>query len=66
MNSGNDRTEKRSTRKGDREIISVSLPIVLYEKMEEVCEHYNMNRSAMVSSAISDYLKSLGLRVGEY
>lgn len=53
------------TRKGDREIISVSLPISLYDAMEEVCIHYNMNRSAMVSRAVADYLKSLGVRVGE-
>ena len=53
------------TRKGDREIISVSLPLHVYDAMEEVCDHYNMNRSAMVSSAISDYLKKLGIKVGE-
>lgn len=53
------------TRKGDREIISVSLPIRLYDIMCEVCDHYNMNRSAMISTAISDYLKKLGMRVGE-
>lgn len=53
------------TRKGDREIISVSLPIALYDAMEELCDHYNMNRSAMIASAISDYLRSVGVRVGE-
>lgn len=53
------------TRKGEREIISVSLPLQVYDAMEEVCDHYNMNRSAMVSSAISDYLKKLGIKVGE-
>lgn len=53
------------TRKGDREIISVSLPLEVYDKMQEVCDHYNMNRSSMVASAIADYLRSLGLRVGE-
>lgn len=53
------------TRKGDREIISISLPVSLYEKMQEVCDHYNMNRSALIASAISDYLRELGLRVGE-
>lgn len=57
--------DNSSTRKGDREIISVSLPVSLYEKMEEVCDHYHMNRSAMVSSAIRDYLGSLGVVVGE-
>ena len=53
------------TRKGDREIISVSLPIALFDAMEELCDHYNMNRSAMIASAIADYLRSLGVRVGE-
>ena len=60
MQDGNSKT-----RKGDREIVSVSLPIEVFDKMEEVCTHYNMNRSAMVSSAIADYLRSLGIRVGE-
>ena len=53
------------TRKGDREIISVSLPIPVFDAMEEVCDHYNMNRSAMVASAIADYLQKLGIKVGE-
>ena len=53
------------TRKGDREIISVSLPLPLYDAMQEVCEHYNMNRSSMIASAIADYLRSLGIKVGE-
>lgn len=63
MQSGTEQVSK--TRKGDREIISVSLPIAVYEKMADVCEHYNMNRSAMVASAIVDYLHSLGAKVGE-
>lgn len=53
------------TRKGDREIISVSLPLEVYDKMQEVCDYYNMNRSSMVASAIAEYLRSLGVRVGE-
>ena len=53
------------TRKGDREIISVSLPLDLYDRMQAVCEHYNMNRSSMIASAIADYLRSLGVRIGE-
>jgi len=53
------------TRKGDREIISVSLPLEVFDKMEELCDHFNMNRSAMVAKAITDYLKDLGLKVGE-
>ena len=53
------------TRKGDREIISVSLPLEVYDAMEELCDHYNMNRSAMIASAIADYLREMGIRVGE-
>ena len=53
------------TRKGDREIISVSIPIALYDAMEEICDHFNMNRSAMIANAISDYLQKIGKRVGE-
>ena len=52
-------------RKGDREIISISLPIPLYDAMQEVCDHYTMNRSSMIASAIADYLRSLGVKVGE-
>lgn len=53
------------TRKGDREIISVSLPLPVYDAMQEVCDHYNMNRSSMIASAIAEYLRKLGIRVGE-
>lgn len=53
------------TRKGDREIISVSLPLEVYDKMQELCEHFNINRSSMVASAIANYLKDFGIRVGE-
>ena len=48
-----------------REIISVSLPVQIYDLLEEVCDHYHMNRSALVAGAIADYLRSLGLKVGE-
>ena len=53
------------TRKGDREIISVSLPIAVYDAMQELCDHYNMNRSSLVASAIANYLEKFGIRVGE-
>lgn len=53
------------TRKGDREIISVSLPLPVYDAMQEICEHFNMNRSSMITRAISKYLQSLGYEVGE-
>ena len=53
------------TRKGDREIISISLPLPVYDAMQELCEHYNINRSSMIASAIADYLRKLGIKVGE-
>lgn len=53
------------TRKGDREIISVSLPISLYDAMQELCERKDLNRSAMITRAITAYLKRLGVKVGE-
>ena len=53
------------TRKGEREIISVSLPLPVYDAMQELCDHYNMNRSSLVSSAIADYLREFGIKVGE-
>ena len=54
------------TRKGDREIISVSLPLAVYDALQEVCDHYNINRSSMVASAIVDYIRiAFGVKVGE-
>lgn len=53
------------TRKGDREIISVSIPVVLYDAMQELCEKKDLNRSAMITSAITNYLRNLGIKVGE-
>ncbi len=53
------------TRKGDREIISVSLPLAVYDAMQELIERYDMNRSALITSAIVDYIRSFGIRVGE-
>ena len=53
------------TRKGDRQIVSVSLPLPVYDALQELSERYSMNRSALIAKAISDYLKDLGLKVGE-
>lgn len=51
--------------KGNRVIISVSLPFALNEKLEELIDHYGLNRSAVIASAIRDYLSEFGLKVGE-
>ena len=53
------------TRKGDREIISVSLPLPVYDAMQEVCDRFKMNRSRMIAAAIADYLRRRGIKVGE-
>lgn len=53
------------TRKGERQIVSVSLPLPVYDALQEVADYYSMNRSALIAKAISDYLKDLGLKVGE-
>lgn len=53
------------TRKGEREILSVSIPVPVYDALVSLCEEHNMNRSAIVASAIADYLRSLGIRIGE-
>ena len=59
-------TGMSKTRKGDREIISVSLPLAVYDALQEVCDHYNINRSSMVASAIVDYIRiAFGVKVGE-
>ena len=53
------------TRKGEREIISVSLPLPVYDALCELCDHYNMNRSSLVATAIANYLREFGIKVGE-
>ena len=58
-------TDGSKTRKGDRQIVSVSLPLPVYDKLQELADHYSVNRSALIAKAISEYLTSLGLKVGE-
>lgn len=48
------------TRKGDREIISVSIPVSVYEQMQRLCDHYDLNRSSMITRAIVDYMLKFG------
>lgn len=45
-----------TTRRADREIISISLPVSLYERFKLLCERESLNRSAVISAAIRDYL----------
>ncbi len=54
----------RANKEG-RQIVSVSLPLPVYDALQELADHYSMNRSALIAKAITDYLKDLGLKVGE-
>lgn len=54
METGNRNTT--TTRRADREIISISLPVSLYERFKLLCERESLNRSAVISAAIRDYL----------
>ena len=56
-----DGQQTSKTRKGDREIISVSLPLPLYSDLIDVCARYSLNRSALISQAIADRLRNLTL-----
>lgn len=53
------------SRKGERQIVSVSLPLPVYDALEEVADHYSMNRSALIAKAITNYLETMGLKVGD-
>lgn len=53
METGNRNT---TTRRAAREIISISLPVSLYERFKFLCERESLNRSAVISAAIRDYL----------
>lgn len=46
-----------------RQVISVSLPALLYDKLNEVVDHYNINRSEFIARAIRDRLAELGVTV---
>ena len=47
-----------TTRRGVREIISISLPVSLYENLSYICKTQNLNRSAVITSAIEEYLRT--------
>ena len=53
------------TRKGQRQIVSVSLPLPVYDALKELEERISINRSAIIAKAILEYLKDIGLKVGE-
>lgn len=47
-----------TTRRGDREIISISLPVSVYENLTFICKNLNLNRSALISVAIEEYFRN--------
>lgn len=46
-----------------RQVISVSLPAPLFDKLNKVVDHYNINRSEFIARAIRDRLAELGVTV---
>lgn len=44
------------TRKGDRQIVSVSLPLPVYEALVRLANQYSINRSALIAKAVADYI----------
>lgn len=58
-------TDGTKTRKGQRQIVSVSLPLSVYDALRDLEERISINRSAIIAKAISEYLKDIGLKVGE-
>lgn len=56
---------RKGSRKGNREVISVALPIHIYDALQKACEEHDLNRSSLISSAIANHLAKLGIKVGE-
>ena len=54
-----------TTRRGEREIISVSLPVETFEALCFVCDRFHCNRSAVIASAIGMYIESLHGQIRE-
>ena len=48
-----------------RQVVSVSLPAALYDALNEVVDHYNINRSEFIARAIRDRLAELGVTVDD-
>lgn len=51
--------------KGDREIISVSLPLRYGELLEKYCELRNVSRSEAIHTALSVMFNTIGMEVRE-
>lgn len=53
-----------NSRKGDRQIVSVAIPVTVYETLTLVVEHFNISRSELITRAIRAYLHDLGAVIG--
>lgn len=56
---------KNKTRKGQRQIVSVSLTLPVSEALERMELQFKINRSGFINDAIAEKLNSLGVKVGE-
>ena len=56
---------KNKTRKGQRQIVSVSLTLPVFEALEKLELQFNFNRSGFINDAIAEKLNNLGVKVGE-
>ena len=56
---------KNKTRKGQRQIVSVSLTLPVSEALEKLELEFNINRSGFINDAIAEKLNNLGVKVGE-
>lgn len=56
---------KNKTRKGQRQIVSVSLTLPVSEALERLELQFNINRSGFINDAIAEKLNNLGVKVGE-
>lgn len=56
---------KNKTRKGQRQIVSVSLTLPVSEALEKLELQFNINRSGFINDAIAEKLNNLGVKVGE-
>lgn len=56
---------KNKTRKGQRQIVSVSLTLPVSEALEKLELRFNINRSGFINDAVAEKLNNLGVKVGE-
>ena len=53
-----------NSRKGDRQIVSVAIPVNVYETLTAVMGHFNISRSELITKAVVAYLRDLGAFIG--